>query len=159
MKILALDVSTQHVGWCDGIDGVIRGSSCFSPQGDLWERLIQIERWATTHACGTRRPDMVAFEEPRGNHHNMHTNIVLGYANGVILAPFMRYGVEILPVHVMQIKATGVHKGATRVAAATVGKAPDAVGPDEADAIGCWLVAEAERKRRGWEAERDADSG
>jgi Holliday junction resolvasome RuvABC endonuclease subunit len=150
VKILALDVSTQNVGWCAGVDDEYVVSGCLSPSGDVWERLRQIAvDWEERALSWQWQFDVVAFEEPRGQHHNMDTNIKLGYANGLVLAPFLARGAEPLPVHIRQIKATGVHKHTTRVAAGLVGK--DTVGPDEADAIGCWLAAQKILKERRWE--------
>lgn len=150
MRVLAFDVSTTNVGWCAGVDGDYLDSGCFSPPGELWDRLTAIAwEWAERTLSWTWKHDVVAFEEPRGDHRNMHTNIVLGYANGLVLAPFLARGAEPLPVHIRQIKATGVHKHTPRVAAELVGK--DTVGPDEADAIGCWLAAQKILKERRWE--------
>lgn len=160
MRILALDISTTHIGWCigDGADYVRSG--VLAPSGDLWQRLTRIADM--THnwfydgdTADDERPTVVAFEEPRGNHANMHTNIVLGYAVGLWLSPWLAHGWEIVPVHVQQIKATGCHKGTRRnpgprrVAASIAGK--DEIGPDEADAIGCWLAALSKLREREWE--------
>jgi len=140
--ILALDISTTNIGWCIAEDGEYVNSGCFSPSGDLWERLVESAWvWHQRTLSWQWLVDVVAFEEPRGQHHNMDTNIKLGYANGIVLAPFLARGARPMPVHLQKIKNTGACKGdvGQRIAADLVGK--ESVGPDEADAIGCWLVA------------------
>ena len=141
-KILALDISTRNVGWCLAEDGKYWCSGCLSLEGDVWERLQESARvWSQLTLSWQWKVDIVAFEEPRGQHHNMDTNIKLGYANGIVLAPFLARGARPMPIHLQKIKNTGVCKGEAgqRIAADLVGK--ESVGPDEADAIGCWLVA------------------
>lgn len=140
MRILAFDVSTRHTGWCVGNGSDYVASGCFSPKGDLWQRLATMANWASRWFIGpaAHKADVIAFEEPRGDHGNMNTNIVLGYANGLVLAPWLSHGWEILPIHIAQIKRSGCHKNALLIAASIAGKP---VGEDEADAIGCWLAA------------------
>ena len=153
-RILALDVSTTAAGWCLADDDVYVASGVFKPHGGIWQRLHELAGLAHTSFYEPDSPqiEIVAFEEPRGNHGNMDTNIKLGYANGVMLAPWLAHGLEVLPVQIATIKATGCNK--TRqgrmVAASIAGKAE--VSGDEADAIGCWLAAWAVIRERELEA-------
>lgn len=145
MRILALDPSSTHVGWCFGIDQDIRTSGCFDPPDKTpLTRLRSIWAWAD-ETIAQVKPEILAYEEPAGNHGNRKTDRLLANVTGVILAAGFRHGIyRVSRIFPMQVKATKAYKGGPdnlgprRIAAAAVGKRM--VGPDEADAIGVYLA-------------------
>ncbi len=139
IKILALDPSSTNVGWCMAEGAGYVSSGVFSPRGDADARIRQIATWAA-EMLAEHLPDLVVLEEPAGDHGNRKTDRLLARVGGVIegLAVTL-VTADILRVWPSQVKASGCHKHALRVAAHVAGKL--VVGPDEADAIGVWGAA------------------
>jgi len=148
MRILALDPSTTNVGWCFGFDDhdtPVR-SGVYTPKGKVDERLIRIHSWAHDLMLDLG-PDLVAVEEPAGDHRNRKTDRLLANVTGILLSVSLETEVwDFIRVYPSQVKATKCSKDNPVYAAATAGK-PE-VGPDEADAIGVWLVAVSHVRER-----------
>lgn len=141
--VLALDASTTAVGWCVGQGEGYLASGAFDPGGGSAEsRIHAIARWARDMLC-LWDPDLVAIEEPTGDHGNRRVDRLLARVGGVVegICQTAEPPVEVTYVHPMQIKQTPFHKNATVAAAHFAGKDPDEVGGDETDAIGAWHVA------------------
>lgn len=142
MIIIAFDASTTHVGWCILSNGEIERSSCFIPKGKRAEdRLPQIAEFAHILISDYFYGDecvAVAIEESRGNHGNRNTDFVLGRVYGVIEGIAYRCMFPVVGINPQQVKRSGVHKHALRVASQMAGHE---CGEDEADAIGVALAA------------------
>lgn len=140
--VLALDASTTAVGWCVGQGEEYLNSGTYRPSGDCVEaRIHSIGMWVRD-ALATYDPDLVAIEEPTGDHGNRRTDRLLARVGGMVegVCRSVKPPVETTYVHPMTVKRMPFHKGATVAAAHYVGKDPDGVDGDEADAIGVWSV-------------------
>jgi Holliday junction resolvasome RuvABC endonuclease subunit len=142
MRLIGFDASTKNVGWCLMDDrSEVLASGCYSPKGKRAEDRMPLI-WSFAVKLLAEHPvDYVAIEEPRGNHRNMNTNIVLGRAYGQVEAAAYQFSLPVIGVHPMQVKKTGVHKKKLRLASQLAGHK---AGEDEADAIGValWAVGE-----------------
>lgn len=170
--ILAFDQSTDKNGWClvDTVDGHVM-SGAFSlkkicesitvrgyKHSELdpgWIRLtrLPIELRKIRRLCYhlVESVDIVAVEEPCGNHGNLLADRKLGAALGIIISVFSGHCDEIVMVHPMQVKKTGCSKSnAASMAAAAAFAGKESVSRDEADAIGVALAAIAKIKEREW---------
>lgn len=139
--VLALDASTTAVGWCVGQGEEYLASGAFEPDGEsAGPRIQAIAKWAWETLC-LWDPDLVALEEPTGDHGNRRVDRLLARVGGVIegICQSAEPPVEVVYVHPMHIKQTLFHKNATVAAAHYARK--DEVSGDEADAIGAWHVA------------------
>jgi len=151
--IMAIDAGTRHLGICVGYGGQYVTSWAGDFDGpDVSDRIAAVAEYM---AQKLRRydPDVIAIEEPMGDHGNRYVDRVLGRVCGAIeaaLALTPRPEVEgsqgeerqLLWVNPTHVKGTGFSKDALQAVRNMVGK--DDIGPDEADAIGVWLVAVGE---------------
>jgi len=71
MIILALDVSSTHIGYCISEDADYVVSGVFVPKVKADERVAQIVKWALDK-IRRYEPDVVVIEEPAAN--NSHRN-------------------------------------------------------------------------------------
>jgi Holliday junction resolvasome RuvABC endonuclease subunit len=139
--ILAIDPSTELVGWCvsrgsrhiaSGTVDLARGKK----KVDLWIRLGRLQQWMD-QALAQWSPHVVVCEEPLGDNDNRWTDRRMGNAQGIVFSEANRYGLPFIVVRPSQVQDTGLSK-ATRLtmmcAASFAGK--QQVGKDEADAIG-----------------------
>ncbi len=144
--ILAVDPSTRLVGWCvsqgsryvaSGVLDLSRGRK----KVNVWVRLGRLRKWMDESLLRWS-PDVVACEEPAGDHGNRWADRRLGNAQGIVFSETSRCGLPFIVVHPSQVQATGLSK-ANRLsmmsAAALAGK--EKVGEDEADAIGIGQAA------------------
>jgi Holliday junction resolvasome RuvABC endonuclease subunit len=141
--VLALDASTTAVGWCVGQGEEYLNSGTYRPSGGCVEaRLHAIGEWVRD-TLATYDPDLVAIEEPTGDHGNRRTDRLLARVGGMVegICRSVKPPVETTYVHPMHVKQTPWHKGSTVAAAHLTGQDPDTVSGDEADAIGVWQVA------------------
>jgi Holliday junction resolvasome RuvABC endonuclease subunit len=139
--ILAIDPSTNLVGWCvsRGRRHIASGTVDLA-QGkkevDLWIRLGRLQQWMD-EVLTQWSPHVVVCEEPMGDHDNRWTDRRMGNAQGIVFSEAHRYGLPFIVVSPPQVRDTGLSK-ASRLslmcAATFAGKAQ--VGEDEADAIG-----------------------
>lgn len=138
MKILALDPSSTHVGYCLALDGDYQLSGVFTPKGNADARVKAILTWAWD-VLRAHLPGVVVLEEPAANnaHRNAKTDRILARVGGVLEAVALLCEARVARVYPSQVKATGCSKDALFMAAAIAGKP---VGEDEADAIGVWLA-------------------
>lgn len=144
--VLALDPSTANVGWCVGQGDRYIASGCFSPDQRRCarHRIYEAVDWFV-EVVRQHDPDVLAIEEPAGDHDNRYTDRLLaglGYALEAVA--HLEIGLrpeDIIRVWPATVKQTGCHKGnvGQTIAAAEAGKV--SVGPDEADAIGTWRAA------------------
>jgi len=144
MKILALDPSSTNVGYCIAQGRDYAASGCFAPRGKADVRVRRIVLWADG-MLQTYEPNIVALEEPAGDHGNRKTDRLLARVGGAIEALAVLRGLPVVRVWPSQVKATKCCKDNLRYAAAVAGKA---VGKDEADAIGVWLAVLARGEQR-----------
>ncbi len=144
--ILSIDPSTRLIGWCvsQGNRHVASGALDLAngrKKIDVWVRLGRLREWMD-ETLARWSPDVVACEEPTGDHGNRWTDRRLGNAQGIVFSEANRYGLPFIVVHPSQVQATGLSK-ANRLsmmsAAAFAGK--ERVGKDEADAIGIGQAA------------------
>jgi Holliday junction resolvasome RuvABC endonuclease subunit len=139
--ILAVDPSTELVGWCvsQGNQHVASGTVDLSrgrKKVDLWVRLGRLQEWMAA-SLAQWSPQVVVCEEPTGDHDNRWTDRRLGNAQGIVFAEAHRHGLPFIVVSPFQARNTGFSKASKlsmTCAAAFAGK--DQVGEDEADAIG-----------------------
>lgn len=137
--ILALDASSTNIGWCLAQGDRYINSGVYKPRGaNADERIANIVGWVAGMLC-THDPDLVALEEPTGDHRNRRTDRILARVFGNVEGLCTAAGVAVQPIHAMKVKATGYSKDTAQHAAWLVGK--QNVGPDEADAIGVWMAA------------------
>ena len=136
--ILALDASSRNVGWTLAQGDRYINSDVYRPRGNTKQRIIGIAYW-TAQMLQIHSPDLVVIEEPTGSHRNPKTDRLLARVCGNIEGICIISGVPVLWVHAMKVKATGLHKDATRLTARFIGKS--SIGPDEADSIGTWQAA------------------
>lgn len=137
MKILALDPSSTHIGYCIAAGDEYVASGVFVPKGQADGRLAQIVDWAL-HKITIYEPEIVVLEEPAANnaHKNPKTDRLLARVGGAIEAVALLNGVQVERVWPSQVRASGVSKDGLWAALRITGKKK--VGPDEADAIGVW---------------------
>lgn len=147
-KILAFDASTTNVGYCLGDSGQYLTSGVFRPprRAESHQRITEIVFWAM-RLIEERRPDVIAIEEPAGDHGNRKTDRLLAGVWWSLYTVAVLHGVrKIVRIWPSQVKATKVSKANRAYAAAVAGK--HRVGPDEADAIGVWIAAESKVGQR-----------
>jgi len=135
---LNLDASSTNVGWCLAQGRRYLNSGDYRPRGETDERVTAIAFWVQD-MLQAHAPDLVAIEEPTGNHLNPRTDRLLARVGGNVEGVCLTSGVPVRWVHAMKVKATGYHKNAVWDAARLVGKS--SIGPDEADAIGVWQAS------------------
>ena len=134
--ILSLDASTTAVGWCLAQGEKYLDSGTYQPPGqNAGERIRAVANWVVNQIFD-HDPDLIAVEEPTGDHANRHTDRLLARVCGAIEGVCALMKVEVLLVHPLKVKATPFHKDATQAAASHVGKR--SVTGDEADAMGAW---------------------
>lgn len=138
--ILAIDPGTSNLGWClaQGEDYICSGVQEFDG-ANAFQRMPDLVAWCKDmFEC--HDPDIVALEEPRGDHGNMDTNIKIA---GAFWAPYILALTggcccEVVSFNPVTVKATDFHKHAIPMVAALIGKSVDDVTEDEADAVGIW---------------------
>ncbi len=141
MKILALDPSTTHVGWCVAEGGRHIASGVFIPEAKHADDRLPAIYWWLLRTVTRAQPDVIAYEEAAGDHLNRRTDRHLAKVAGLIIAAGLTVSVKrFITVYPSQVKATKASKDNVGYAAAVAGKRT--MGPDEADAIGVWLHAE-----------------
>jgi Holliday junction resolvasome RuvABC endonuclease subunit len=141
LKIVSFDPSSTNVGYCVAEDGKYCESGVFKPKGKDREARLGSIFWWVLAFLQEHRPDVVAFEEPAGDHRNRKTDRLLANVGGLILAAaFLVETPRCVRVWPSQVKASRCSKENRVYAAAVSGKRK--VGPDEADAMGVWLAAE-----------------
>lgn len=139
---VAFDASTTAVGICVTHDGQVVSVDLFVPRSsDPWYWRVNRIETKVGLLIGELEPDVVFYEIPTGDRHNMATNRKLGSAEFVILKQARSYEIRCVGVTATEVKATGVSKDDIEIARAMIGRD---VSGDEADAIG---VAIAGHKR------------
>jgi hypothetical protein len=146
-KIVAFDASSTHVGYCLGDSGAYLTSGVYCPpDGEPHQRVTEIVFWALG-LIDRHRPDIVAIEEPAGDHGNRKTDRLLAGVWWSLYTVAVLQGVRrIVRIWPSQVKATRASKDNPAYAAAVAGKRR--VTPDEADAIGVWIAAEGKVGQR-----------
>ena len=158
--ILAIDPSTNLVGWCvsegnrhisSGAVDLARGKK----KVDLWIRLGRLHQWMD-EILTQWSPHVVVCEEPMGDNDNLWTDRRMGNAQGIVFSEANRCGLPFIVVRPSQVRDTGLSKSSTlslMCAATFAGK--EQVGKDEADAIGVsqagLVVLREQRLKQLWE--------
>lgn len=133
--ILSLDASSTAVGWCLAQGRRYIASGCVRPRGSIDSRLDVIVDWMRG-MISEHDPDVIAIEEPTGDHGNRRTDRTLARVMGNVEGVCRAMGVhEIKLIHPMSVKATGFSKDHL-LASRTL--AQKQLSGDEADAIGVW---------------------
>lgn len=146
-RILAFDASSTHVGYCLGENGQYLDSGVFSPRQEQAHQRVTAIVWWATRVIAEKAPEVVAIEEPAGDHANRRTDRLLAGVWWALYTVAILQGVtRVVRVWPLSVKRTGASKNNRAAAAAIAGKA--AVGPDEADAIGVWIAAESKLGQR-----------
>lgn len=136
-RILALDASTTAVGWCAADGDQYVASGVYKPDGGkAWERIDDFGMWLCLMLQLPDGPQLVAYEEPHGNHGNRRTDRLLGAVMGTAARVCSENRVQFVRVHNAKVRATGYHKRAIGEAQLLVGRR--GMTGDEADAIGVW---------------------
>jgi len=151
--MLALDASTTAVGWCLGwTDGDYSSSGVWCPPGKDWvDRVANVEAWLWDQFESVDF-EFLAFEVATGNRRNMATNRKLGAVEYVIRHACTVFNAPCIDVVASQVRATGCHKRALRVARGIKGEALDErCAGDEADAMGVFLAALKKMREEQWE--------
>lgn len=142
--IVALDATTTAVGWCLARDGEYIASGVYKPPGkDAWGRISDIWQW-TRGLIRDCDADVVAVEEPMGQHGNPRTDRLLGAVLGAILAACAEYNVPCVRIHPMKVKATGYCKDKLWDTGKLISKQD--INGDEADAVGTWQAYLVQRR-------------
>ena len=141
--IMAIDAGSRYLGFCVAYGGQYVSSWTHETAGDDPSlRIAEIARY-TARQLRRYQPAVIAIEEPKGDHGNRHTDRVLGRVCGAIEAAVALDASEeprqILWINPMDVKGTGFCKDTLQAVRNLVRK--DDLGPDEADAVGIWLVA------------------
>lgn len=100
MVIIGLDQASLSSGWSvfNGKDLIDYGNFVISKTIPEPERLVKIREW-TIEMIDKWHPDIIAVEEI-STHHNMHTTVVLGHVQGVIIETCEELGVTFQTCHV-----------------------------------------------------------
>jgi len=149
MVILGLDASSIACGWCllDG-DMYVDSDIKVWHGHDWWTRVSRFQTWLESDMVANHHIDVVGYEIARGDHGNMRTNRILGAVEYVARRSAANSGARFVQLSPGQIKATGCHKNALRIAEGIVRQnKPDfsfsletekerALAGDHADGIG-----------------------
>jgi len=136
--VLALDASSTAVGFCLAQGERYIDSGVFRPKGEPKARVALIVQWAKA-MIDLHAPDVVAIEEPTGDHRNRKTDRLLARVCGAVEGACILTGIPAIYIHAMTVKQTGFNKHNLPAAARIAGKR--SVKPDEADAVGVWQAA------------------